>query len=81
MISQMQQSIKSCMWCLKHEGDMLKAPLHLILATAPLDLLHIDFTSIDMMMELNQLPTVASVLVFKDHFKKHIGICDPQSDS
>ena len=45
MISQMQQSIKSCVHCLQHEGNLHKVPLHPIVATAPLDLLHIDFTS------------------------------------
>ena len=44
MINQMQQSIKSCMCCLQHEDDLPKVPLHPIVATAPLDLLHIDFT-------------------------------------
>ena len=72
MITQMQQSIKSCMHCLQHEGNLLKASLHPIVATAPLDLLHIDFTSIEMTMELNQLPRVANILVFQDHIMKHI---------
>ena len=60
------------MHCLQHEGDLPKAPLHPIVATAPLDLLHIDFTSIKMTMELNQLPRVANILVFQNHFMKHI---------
>ena len=43
------------------------------MATAPLDLLHVDFTGIETMMELNQLPRgVANVLVFQDHFTKHV---------
>ena len=68
----MQQSIKSCMYCLQHEGNLPKAPLHPIVATTPLDLLYIDFTSIEMTMEPNQLPKVANILVFQDHFMKHI---------
>ena len=72
MISQKQQSIKHCLHCLQHEGDLPKAPLHLIVATAPLDLLHIDFTSIEMTMELNQPPRVNNILVFQDHFMKHV---------
>ena len=75
MINQMQQSIKSCMQCLQHKGDLPKAPLHLIVATAPLDFLHIDFTSIQTTMELNKLPRVANVLVFQDHFMKHVLAC------
>ena len=42
------------------------------MATAPLDLLHVDFTSIETTLELNQLPRVANALVFQDHFTKHV---------
>ena len=70
MINQMQQSIKTCMHCLQHEGSLSKAPLHPIVATASLDLLHVDFTSIETTLELNKSPKVA--LVFQDHFTKHV---------
>ena len=72
MINQMQQSIKSCVCCLQHEGNLPKTPLHPIVATAPLDLLHVDLTSIETTMELNQPPRDANVLVFQDHFMKHV---------
>ena len=42
------------------------------MATAPLDLLHVDFTSIENTLEPNQSPRVANVLVFQDHFTKHM---------
>ena len=42
------------------------------MAITPLDLLHVDFTSIETMLELNQSPRVTNVLVFQDHFTKHI---------
>ena len=38
----------------------------------PLDLLHVDFTSIETMLEPNQSPRVANALVFQDHFTKHV---------
>ena len=60
------------MHCLQYEGGTPKAPLCPIVATAPLDLLHVDFTSIETTLELNQLPTVANVLVFQDHVTKHM---------
>ena len=41
------------------------------MATAPLDPLHADFTSIETTLELNQLPRVTTVLVSQDHFTKH----------
>ena len=50
----------------------LRSPLCPIVATAPIDLLHVDFTSIETTMELNQLPRVTNVLVFQDHFTKHV---------
>ena len=72
MINQMQQSIKSCVHCLQHEGNLPKVPLHPIVASTLLDLLHVDFTSIETTMELNQLSRFANILVFQDHFMKHI---------
>ena len=60
------------MCCLQYEGSFPKTPLHPIMATAPLDLLHTDFTSIKTTLEPNQSPRVANVLVFQDHFTKHM---------
>ena len=72
MANQIQRSIKSCMCCLQHEGNLSKAPLHLIVTTTPMDLLHGNFTRIEMTLELNRLPKVINVLVFQGHFTKHI---------
>ena len=72
MINQMQQSITSSMHCLQHEGNLPKVPLHPIVATTLLDLLHVDFTSIEMTMDLNQPPRVTNFLVFQNHFMKHV---------
>ena len=66
------KSIKSCACCLQHEGNLPKVPLNPIVATAPLDFLHVDFTSIETTLELNRLPKVTNILVFQDHFTKHI---------
>ena len=68
----MRQSIRSCTCCLQYEGGFPKVPLCPIVATAPLDLLHVDFTSIETMLEPNQSPRVTNVLVFQDHFTKHV---------
>ena len=69
---QMRQVIRACTCCLQYEGGLTKAPSCPILATAPLDLLHVDFTSIETPLEPNQLPRVANILVFQDHFTKHV---------
>ena len=72
MANQMRQFIKACTCCIQYEGGFPKTPLCPIVATAPLDLLHVDFTSIETMLEPNQSPRVANVLVFQDHFTKHM---------
>ena len=39
-----------------------------IRAHAPLELIHIDFMSVELTMELNKPPSVKNVLVITDHF-------------
>ena len=68
----MRQAIRACTHCLQYEGGLPKAPLCPIVAAAPLDLPHVDFTSIDTRLEPNQLPRVTNILVFQDHFMKHV---------
>ena len=72
MAKQMRQVIKTCRRCLQYEGGTPKAPLCPIVAIALLDLLHVDFTSIETTMELDKSPRVAHVLVFQDHFTKYV---------
>ena len=43
-----------------------------IIVTAPVELLHIDFTNIETAMELDQPPDVVNILVFCDHFMMHV---------
>ena len=64
MAKQMRQVIKACRCCLQCEGSTPKTPLCPIVATTPLDLLHVDFTTIETTMELDKSPQVANVLVF-----------------
>ena len=72
MAKQMRQVIGACKHCLQYKGGTPKTPICPIVATTPLDLLHVDVTNIDTMLELNQSPRVANDLVFQDHFTKHI---------
>ena len=75
---QMRQVIRACTCCFQYKGVIPKAPLCHIVATTPLDPLHVDFTSIETTLELNQLPRVTNILVFQDHFTKHmLCICNP----
>ena len=72
MAAQMQKVISSCKWCIQHEGSHTKGPMWPIIVTTLLELLCVDFTSIETMMESDQPPNVVSLLVFCDHFMKHV---------
>ena len=72
MAMQMQKAISNCKQCIQHEGSHAKAPLQPIIVTASLELLHIDFTSIEATMELDQPPNMVNLLVICNHFMKHI---------
>ena len=67
-----ETTIRACICCLHYKGGFPKAPLYPIVATTPLDLLHVDFTSTETTLEPNQSHRVANVLVFQDHFMKHM---------
>ena len=43
---QTDETIRACTCCLQYEGGFLKAPLYPIMATAPLDLLHVDLQAL-----------------------------------
>ena len=72
MAMQIQRVISSCERCIQHEGAHAKALLQTILGTSPLELLHVDFTGIEMVMDLDWPPHAVNVLVFCDHFMRHI---------
>ena len=72
MAMQMQKVISSCERCIQHGGTRVKAPLQAIQVTSPLEVLHVNFTNIEMTMEPDQPPHVVNVLVFCDHFTRHV---------
>ena len=68
MVEDCKALVQSCPSCHVFEGVIPKAPLCLIRAHAPLELVHVDFTSVESMVELNKLLSIKSVLVMMDHF-------------
>ena len=57
MAMQMQKVISGYERCIQHEDALVKAPFQAILVTSPLEVLHVNFTGIEMTMELDQPPT------------------------
>ena len=73
MPSEVRNWVKNCQKCIKHEFNSSKEPLQPIIATAPLDIVHIDFTSIRVSRDdnLHTTPTIVPVLVITNHFTRH----------
>ena len=67
-----QALVRSCQHCHTFEGAIPKAPLYLIRVHMPLELIHINFTSVESMMELNKPPYVKNILVIADHFTRYM---------
>ena len=63
--------MRECPHCQAFEGEVLRTPLCPIQAYAPLELVHLDNTSIESTMELNKPPMVKNVLVMTDHFMRY----------
>ena len=53
------------------EGGKKKAPMVPMMVTAPLQLVHLKFTSFEMTTNLNELPKVKHILVIVDHFMRY----------
>ena len=75
MMLEVKSAVKNCKQCLHHDGDSVRAPLVPIEATGPMDLLHLDFTKIevsgDRKKELKKKPEVVNVLMVTNHFTQH----------
>ena len=71
LVEDCKAMIRGCQHCRAFEGAIPKAPLCLIRVYTPLELMHMDFMSIKMDMELNKPPGVKNVLVITDHFMRY----------
>ena len=75
MTLEVKAAVKNSKQCLHHDGDSVRAPLVPVEATGPMDLLHLDFTKIevngDHEKELKRKPEIVNVLVVTDHFTWH----------
>ena len=63
--------VRGCPHCQAFEGEVPRAPLCSIQAYAPLELVHLNYTSIESTMELNKPPMVKNILMMMDHFMRY----------
>ena len=72
MAQRMMMSVHNCPKCRIFEAKPQIPPLEPILCTEPLDLVHIDYVSVEVTVGVKEKPVVKNVLVFKDHFTRYI---------
>ena len=63
--------VRGCLHCRAFEGEVPKAPFCPIRVYAPLELVHLDYTSIESLMELNKPPVVKNIFMMTDHFMRY----------
>ena len=68
MAQRMMMSVRNCPKCHIFEAKPQIPPMEPILCTEPLDLVHIDYVSMEVMVGVTEKPVVKNVLVVEDHF-------------
>ena len=68
MAQRMMLSVRNCEKCRIFEAKPQIPPMEPILCTKPLDLVHIDYVSMEVTMGVKEKPVIKNVLVVKDHF-------------
>ena len=72
MARNLRNRIKKCGHCRKFEAAPPIAPLKPLTCSGPGELLHMDFTSIEETVPLQQEPVIRNVMVMQDHFSKYV---------
>ena len=72
MRTQMMTSIMNCAKCKVFKKREPKVPLCSIVATEPMDLIHVDLLGLETTMDVQIQPVVQKVLVITDHFSCHV---------
>jgi transposase InsO family protein len=64
--------VEQCRRCVAFSASPQKAGLRPILVTAPGELLHVDYTSVELDINPGVQPRSANILVICDHFTRHV---------
>ena len=71
MAQRMMMSVRSCPKCQIFEAKPQIPPLEPILCMEPLDLVHIDYVSMEVTLGVKEKPVIKNVLVVEDHFTRY----------
>ena len=71
MAQRMMMNVRNCEKCRIFKAKPQIPPMEPILCTEPLDLVHIDYVSMEVTVGVKEKPVVKNVLVVKDHFTRY----------
>ena len=71
MAQRMMLSIRNCEKCCIFEAKPQIPPMEPILCTEPLDLVHINYVSMEVTVGVKEKPVIKNVLVVEDHFTRY----------
>ena len=72
MRTQMMMTLQNCEKCKVYEKRDPKAPLCIIVAMEPMDLIHIDLVRMEVTVETKKKPVVQKILVVTNHFLQFV---------
>ena len=75
MAQRMMMSVQNCPKCRIFEAKPQIPPMEPILCTEALDLVHIDYVSMEVTVGVTEKPVVKNVLVIEDHFTRFTQAC------
>ena len=68
MVQRMMMSVRNCPKCRIFEAKPQIPQMEPILCTEPLDLVHMDYVPMEVMVGIKEKPVMKNVLVIEDHF-------------
>ena len=71
MAQRMMMSVRNCPKCRIFKAKPQIPPMEPILCTEPLDLVHINYMSMEVMVGVKEKPVMKNVLVVEDHFTRY----------
>ena len=66
------KAVANCGRCIQYEAKGQLPPMQPIICTKPMELVHIDYVGMEVMVVTNKKPVVRNVLVVIDHFMRYI---------
>ena len=66
------KAIANCGRCIQYEAKFQLPPMQPIICTEPMELVHIDYVGMEVILATDKKPIVKNVLVVIDHFTRYV---------